>query len=78
MLMSKDGSVPTTGSPVAVGSRSGVISHLDPSTAQLFFTDAAGHVLDIQVPASLHWTDAQIGQFGAAVHVNATAEAGRG
>jgi hypothetical protein len=78
MLLSKDGSIPTTGSQVAVGSRSGVISHFDPSTAQLFFTDVAGHVLDIQVPAALHWTDAQIGQFGAAVHVNATAQAGRG
>jgi hypothetical protein len=78
MLLSKDGSIPTTGSHVAVGSRSGVVSHLDPTTAQLFFTDAAGHVLDIQVPAALHWTDAQIGQFGAAVHVNATAQAGRG
>ena len=32
MLLSKDGSIPTTGSQVAVGSRSGVISHIDPST----------------------------------------------
>jgi hypothetical protein len=78
MLLSKDGSIPTTGSRVAVGSGYGVVSHFDLSTAQLFFTDAAGHVLDIQVPVALHWTDAQIGQFGAAVHVNATAQAGVG
>ncbi|MCW2571205.1 MAG: hypothetical protein JWO88_1263 [Frankiales bacterium] len=78
MLLSKDASIPTTGSRVAVGSSSGVVSHFDPSTAQLFFTDAAGHVLDIQVPAALRWTDAQIGQFGAAVHVNASAQAGVG
>jgi hypothetical protein len=78
MLLSKDGSIPTTGSRVAVGSGYGVISHFDPTTAQLFFTDVAGHVLDIQVPASLHWTDAQIGQFGAAVHVNPSAQAGVG
>jgi hypothetical protein len=78
MLMSKDGSIPTTGSRVAVGSGSGIVSHLDPSAAQLFFTDAGGHVLDIQVPPTLHWTDAQMGQFGAAVHVNPTAQNGAG
>jgi hypothetical protein len=78
MLMSKDGSIPTTGNHVAVGSTTGIVSHVDPTTAQLFFTDDKGHVLDIQVPAALHWTDAQIGQFGAAVHVNASAQAGMG
>ncbi|MCW2571273.1 MAG: hypothetical protein JWO88_1331 [Frankiales bacterium] len=78
MLMSKGGSIPTTGKRVAVGSTTGIVSHFDPSAAQLFFTDAKGHVLDIQVPPALHWTDEQIGEFGAAVHVNPTAQAGEG
>jgi hypothetical protein len=78
MLLSKDASIPTTGTRVAVGSTTGIVSHVDPATAQLFFTDAAGHVLDIQVPAALNWTDAQIGQFGAVVHANASAQAGVG
>jgi hypothetical protein len=78
MLLSKDASIPTTGTRVAVGSTTGIVSHVDPATAQLFFTDAAGHVLDIQVPAALNWTDAQIGQFGAVVHANPSAQAGVG
>lgn len=48
------------------------------STAHLYFTDSVGHRLVVQVPAALHWSDAQIGQFGAAVHANANAEAGVG
>ena len=77
MLISKDATVPTTGPVVAVGSHTGRISHFD-TTAQLFFSDGAGHTLDVQVPPALHWTDQQIGQFGVAVHANATAVAGVG
>ena len=41
--------------------------------------DAPGHKwVDVQAPLSLHWTDAQLGQFAAGVHVNAGAEAGVG
>ena len=77
MLISKDASVPTSGPVVAVGSHTGRISHIEPTT-QLFFSDGAGHTLDVQVPPTLRWTDQQIGQFGAAVHANATAVAGVG
>jgi hypothetical protein len=78
MLMSKDEKPPTTGVPVNVGvAGTGRISHFNPEPI-LTFQDSAGHWLDIQVPASLHWTDAQVTAFGAAVHANATAEAGVG
>ena len=45
---------------------------------QLSYQDANGHEVMIQAPLSLHWTDAQLGQFAAGVHVNASAEAGVG
>jgi hypothetical protein len=78
MLMSKDEKPPTTGVPVNVGvPGTGRISHFNPGPI-LTFQDSAGHWLDIQVPASLHWSDAQVAAFGAAVHANATAEAGVG
>jgi hypothetical protein len=78
MLLSKSASIPTSGTHVSVGATTGIVSHVDPSTAQLFYTDAAGHAVVIQVPASLHWTDQEIGEFGSAVHVNASAQAGVG
>jgi hypothetical protein len=79
MLMSKDQKPPTTGVPVDVGvPGTGRISHFNPGEPILTFQDSAGHWLDIQVPASLHWTDADVTAFGAAVHANATAEAGVG
>jgi hypothetical protein len=73
MLKSKAVPIPTAGTPVAVGTGRGVISYFDPSAAQLFFKDSTGRVLDIQVPPSLHWSAAQIGQFGASVHANSGA-----
>jgi hypothetical protein len=73
MLKSRDVPMPTAGTRVSVGSTQGIISYFDPSAAQLFFKDSAGHVLDIQVPPSLHWSAAQIGAFGASVHANAGA-----
>jgi hypothetical protein len=79
MLMSKDEKPPTTGVPVDVGvPGTGRISHFNPGEPILTFQDSAGHWLDIQVPASLHWTDAQVARFGAAVHAHATAVAGVG
>jgi hypothetical protein len=78
MLLSADAAPPTTGVPVNVGAAgTGRISHENPEPI-LTFQDQAGHWLDIQVPASLHWTDAQVAAFGSAVHANATAEAGVG
>lgn len=78
MLQSVDQTELPEGTPVMVGSAHGVISHADATAAQLFFTDAAGHKLDIQVPPALRWSDAQIARFGTAVHVNPGATAGRG
>ena len=73
MLKSKAVTMPTAGTPVAVGSGQGVISYFDPRAAQLFYKDSAGRVLDIQVPPSLHWSAAQIGKFGASIHANSGA-----
>lgn len=79
MLESKDQHGVPSGDAVMVGSAHGVVTHLgDNEGPILYFTDASGHRLDIQVPAALHWSDAQIAAFGAAVHVNASAEAGVG
>ncbi|MCU1679035.1 MAG: hypothetical protein JWM93_3793 [Frankiales bacterium] len=78
MLQSTDITDIPDGVNVMVGTRPGVISYFEASTAQLFFTDAAGHKVDIQVPQSLSWSDAEIAAFGAAVHVNPNAQAGRG
>lgn len=78
MLMSKDAQAPTTGTRVAVGTHEGFVQHSDPSTTQLFVRDEAGHWIAIQVPASLRWTDAQVGAFAASVHVTADAQAGVG
>jgi hypothetical protein len=74
MLKSRDVPMPTAGTRVAIGSGQGIISYFDPTAAQLFFKDAAGHVLDIQVPPSLHWSAAQIGRFGASVHADSGAK----
>ncbi|PZS27194.1 MAG: hypothetical protein DLM59_16850 [Pseudonocardiales bacterium] len=78
MLASTDETPLTTGTRVVVGAGTGLVSRDDPATALLSFRDAAGHWIDVQVPAALHWTDAQIGAFGGAVHVNATAQPGHG
>jgi hypothetical protein len=78
MLQSKDLTTLPDGVTVSVGTRPGLVSHFDADTAQLFFTDASGHKVDIQVPASLHWSDAEIAAFGASVHVSPTAVAGVG
>jgi hypothetical protein len=79
MLESVDQTDIPAGNPVSVGGLKGVVSHTEDNLGpSLWFTDAAGHKLDIQVPAALHWTDVQIAAFGASVHVNASAEAGRG
>lgn len=66
------------GTAVSVGSHRGWISHIDATAVQLFFTDDAGHKIDIQVPPALHWTDTQIADFGTQVHVNPGAEPGHG
>jgi hypothetical protein len=79
MLRSSDDVGARTGDNVMIGSTPGVIDHSEDAFAsQVFFTDAAGHRLDIQVPPALHWSDAQMAEFAAAVHVNATAQAGIG
>lgn len=79
MLRSQDDVGARTGDNVMIGSTPGVIDHSEDAFAtQLFFTDAAGHRIDIQVPPALHWSDAQMAAFAAAVHVNATARAGVG
>lgn len=78
MLSSVDEKAPTDGVKVAVGSGTGLVSHANPGTPILYFTDAAGHLVVIQQPAALHWSDAQLAEFGAGVHVNANAEQGHG
>jgi hypothetical protein len=78
MLDSVDEQPPTDGVPVPVGSGKGLVSHLNPGEPILYFTDATGHGVIVQQPPALHWTDAELGQFGAGVHVNATARQGHG
>jgi hypothetical protein len=79
MLLSQDVKAPTDGVPVDLGvPGTGRISHSNPGEPILTFQDSAGRWLDIQVPASLHWSDAQVVAFGAAVHANGSAVAGRG
>lgn len=82
MLQSEDEDVWTTGEEVTVGAVTGLIDRdpelNGPGNARLFFQDAAGHRLVVQVPASLGWSDAQIAQFGTTVQANANAAAGAG
>ncbi|MDX6255853.1 MAG: hypothetical protein QOJ11_2187 [Frankiales bacterium] len=78
MLLSKDATPPTTGTAVDIGvPGTGRINHANPEPI-LDFQDAAGHWVEIQVPVALHWSDAQVTDFGNAVHVNPTAQAGLG
>jgi hypothetical protein len=46
--------------------------------ASLHWTDAAGHRIDVQWPQSAGWSDAEMAQFAAGVHVLGAAKAGRG
>ncbi len=78
LLASIDQTPPTSAPSVAVGAGTGIVIHPDPETSELFFTDPAGHSVVIQAPSALHWSDRQLGAFGASVHVNANAQAGRG
>ena len=82
MLQSKDEQPLTAadGDQVAVGSGTGIVSKFDREHGQqLNYRDASsGKWVDVQAPLSLHWTDAQLGQFAAGVHVNDGAEAGVG
>ncbi|MEO6714630.1 MAG: hypothetical protein ABIM89_14510 [Mycobacteriales bacterium] len=91
MLQSKDEGDRTDGTEVSVGSTTGRIVRGDPAmasdgtitpgdmdAARLFFKDSAGHRLVIQAPVALHWSDAQIVEFGESVHANENAEAGVG
>ncbi len=78
MLGSVGQKAPTDGVTVAVGSRQGLVSHFNPGAPILYFTDAAGHLVVIQQPKALHWSDAQLAAFGSGVHVNATAKQGLG
>jgi hypothetical protein len=82
MLESKDAKPLTAaeGNTVAVGSGTGIVSNADREDGlQLNYKDAtSGKWVMIQAPLSLHWSDAQLGQFAAGVHVNASAEAGVG
>ncbi|BEP16510.1 hypothetical protein acdb102_48210 [Acidothermaceae bacterium B102] len=81
MLLSHDAKPLTAseGDQVAVGSGTGIVSNFDRKDGlQLSYQDANGHQVMIQAPLSLHWTDAQLGQFAAGVHVSPTAVAGFG
>lgn len=82
MLQSKDEDAWTAGAEVIVGASTGLIDRdperNGPGNARLFFQDAAGHRLVVQVPAALGWSDAQIAQFGTTVQANANAAAGVG
>jgi hypothetical protein len=79
MLQSKDDHHTLTGNPTTIGDAPGIIDHSeDVHGTVLFYTDPAGHRVEIQVPPELHWTDAEITAFGNSVHVSSTAVAGVG
>jgi hypothetical protein len=82
MLLSNDAKPLTAaeGNTVAVGDGTGIVSNFDRKDGlQLSYKDAvSGKEVMVQAPLSLHWTDAQLGQFAAGVHVSASAEAGNG
>lgn len=82
MLQSMDAKplTPAQGNTVAVGNGTGIVSNFDRQDGlQLNYKDAtSGKWVMVQAPLSLHWTDAQLGTFAAGVHVNASAQAGRG
>ena len=81
MLLSHDAKplTPADGDQVAVGSGTGIVSNFDRKDGlQLSYEDANGHQVMVQAPLSLHWTDAQLGEFAAGVHVSPTAVAGFG
>ena len=78
-LQSKGEPDRTDGKEVTVGTATGrIVRDGDPDAARLFFKDAAGHRLVVQVPAELHWSDAQIIEFGKSVHANENADASVG
>jgi hypothetical protein len=77
LLASQDeASFPANGDHVTVNGKPGVI--WDDGGVQLGYTDAAGHHIIVQPPASLHWSDAQLVSFAEGVHVTNDAVAGRG
>lgn len=82
MLQSNDATSLTAaqGNTVAVGNGTGIVSNFDRKDGlQLNYKDAAsGKWVMVQAPLSLHWTDTELGQFAAGIHVSASAEAGNG
>jgi hypothetical protein len=76
LLISKDQSFPTHGTPVTVDGNAGIIT--DDGGIALYFPDNSGHVLDIQIPNKLDWTTDQMVSFAEGVHVTSNAEQGVG
>lgn len=73
---SSDAGVPA-GKPIRVGKGTGWLNEQEP-TSVLTYRDTRGHWVQVQVPPSLGWTDAEIGRFGAGVVVTGSAQAGVG
>jgi hypothetical protein len=76
LLISKDQAFPTHGTPVTVDGNQGIIT--DDGGIAIFFPDNSGHVLDIQIPNKLNWTNDQIVSFAEGVHVTSDALQGVG
>jgi hypothetical protein len=66
------------GDDVTVNGQHGVVSDQGQYGVMLRYNDPDGFGVDIQAPANLHWTDAQIVSFAEGVHVTGDAVHSRG
>ncbi|MBW8749824.1 MAG: hypothetical protein JF565_00150 [Propionibacteriales bacterium] len=77
MLQSKDATGTPAGKAVEVNGHPGTISTIDPTAAQLFFSDGT-HEIVVQSASELGLTNAELVEFASAVTVTDDAEAGVG
>jgi hypothetical protein len=78
LLQSQDVHGLPAGTAVEVDGEPGVVTAPDRYGEILTYDDTSHHILVIQAPRALAWSDAQIVQFAEGVHVTADAVAGRG
>jgi len=78
LLQSQDAHGLPPGTAVTVEGQPGVVTDQGRYGLSLTYRDTSGHTVVIQAPQALAWSDSQVVQFAAGVHVTGNAVAGRG
>ena len=77
-LQSKDQGAIPDGKAVEVNGRPGTITKVDPTAAQLYYSDGSDNKIVIQAATKLGLTDEELVEFATSVTVTAKAQAGAG